>query len=127
MKTRLLPFTGMTLTAALLLGAAPLALVGCHDNRVDHRDEIGFSISASQTDILVGEVVTLTANTRDTMGKDVSIEWRSTGGDLDTEQNETVARVQFDKAGTYSVTADLLLNDVKYKSDTRVITVRPVR
>jgi plastocyanin len=127
MKSRAFTLSGMVLTASMLM-VAPLALTGCQDNKVDHpNSDVGFSINASHTDIMVGETVTLTARTTDTLGRDVDVKWTSTGGNLDTERGNRIARVTFDKPGTYSVRGDLYLNGNVYKSDQKVITVKQIR
>jgi len=127
MKRRPFTFGGMVLTASLLM-VAPMALVGCQDShKTDHRESVGLSVSASHSEILVGEVVTFTAHTSDTLGRDVDLKWTSTGGDLDVQRGNRIARVKFNEVGTYSVKADMYLNDNLYKSESKVVTVKPLR
>src|SRR5688572_20981106 len=85
-----------------------------------------FSISPTAREIMVGETVTLTTQSRNLMGRDVDVEWTSTGGELTTERNGQIARVKFDKPGTYTVAATASFEN-RVITDSASINVRPLR
>jgi len=106
--------------------AFPLAL-GCQSDR-SHvvGEEVGFWIDASDTDIVEGELVTLTAHDRNTVGREAKVEWKTTAGEVETEENGRVARVSFDEPGTYTVTGRLVLDGQIVREDSVDIEVRRI-
>lgn len=114
-------------------GAAILLLsfgVGCSSEgryaTDQSMDRVGLTVEASNRDITVGEIVTLTARTSDTYGRDAHIEWTSTSGKLTTEQNGRVARVRFEQPGTYTVTSILSLDGRETRRQAVDIRVKPL-
>src|SRR4051812_47089510 len=99
--------------AGACLGLALLAGPACSsDGGDDHytqrpvaqgRPEI--NISASNKEIAVGDTTTLTVNSRNTLGHSADVEWTTTGGKLNTEENGRIARITFPAPGVYTVTA----------------------
>ena len=85
-----------------------------------------FSIRASNDEVLTGEIVTLTTRSTNLAGRQTHIDWKSDGGDLRTEENGRIARVQFDRPGTYTVSARLMIDDGLVESDSVSIQVKPV-
>lgn len=124
MKSKFHTF-GVVLISSSLLFVAPLALTGCHGDTTTRMANEGLElgITASSTNINQGEIVTFMVHDKGTLGKDIDIKWSSNGGDLNTEKNERVARVQFDKPGTYSVSAEFWVDGNAYKTVSKVITV----
>jgi plastocyanin len=124
-------FTGAALAgmAAILIGAA-----GCrYDDSPRHRDvavspyqDVGMKIEPSRDRAIVGEVVTFTARTENLLGRDAQIRWSAPAGELRTEQDGRVARVIFDEPGTYSVSAQLFVEGMEIRRDTKTVTVRPL-
>jgi hypothetical protein len=118
--------TPILLTTACLLGL-PVA-IGCESyggTRVSG-EEMGFWIDASDTDIVEGELVTLTAHDRNTVGRNAKVEWTTTAGDVNTEANGRIARVTFDKPGTYTVTGRLLVDGEAVREDSVDIEVEQI-
>lgn len=114
------------LTACLLGSAAFLPSCGS-STTVAERENVGFWIQSSDSDIVAGELVTVSANSRNTLGKKPSVKWSSTGGDVSTESDGRVARVKFNEPGAYTVTARLELDGVAVDEDSVDIKVRPLR
>lgn len=113
--------------AAPLLAAFPLS--GCEtSNRTRYAaaNNADLTLDASSDNVMVGETVTLIARTIDTYGRDAKIEWNTTAGDLKTEQDGRVARVQFREIGTYTVRAQLKVDGQVVATDIAEVRVRPV-
>src|SRR5262249_7036144 len=109
------------------LVAAALAVGGCNENTSSNdMSPATVRIEASQRQIVVGEIATLVARTKDTYGREAKVRWSSTAGKLSTEQDGRVARVQFDEVGTYTVKATLSVDGREVESDMVEIRVRPV-
>lgn len=87
---------------------------------------IDFWIEPSRRTIFAGETVTLTVRDQDTAGRDVNIDWTTTGGELTTERNNRIARVRFDSPGVYTITGRMQADDLFF-SDSIDITVERVR
>lgn len=119
-------FRSLVVAGSLTLLGGVVA--GCDTDRgrrtVDTTPE--FSINSSAREIMVGETVTITTQSRNLMGRDVDVEWTSTGGDLSTERNGQIARVKFDKPGTYTVAATATF-DNRVMTDSVTVNVRPLR
>lgn len=116
------------LAALPLLAAAPM--IGC-ENSSNRRamyttNNADLTLDASSGRVLAGETVTIIARTVDTYGRDAKIEWNSTAGDLKTEQDGRVARVQFKEVGTYTVRAQLMVDGQVVASDLVEVRVQPV-
>jgi hypothetical protein len=121
-----------TAAVAALLLAGTAAFTGCRmpgEAPVAAADELGqvdFWVEECRLEVLVGEAVTLTARDRNTAGRDVRIEWMTTGGELTTERNNRLARVQFDNPGTFTITGRMYADDFVV-SDSIDIHVRSIR
>jgi hypothetical protein len=115
----------MTNTVALILlgvGTAGLS-VGCHSNASysNKDDAMSVQVQPSAHKALVGETVTFLSRTENTLGRDAKLEWKTTGGDLSTEQDGRIARVKFDQQGTFTVSAILSADGkVVDRSDTDI-------
>jgi predicted nucleic acid-binding Zn-ribbon protein len=118
----------MTAVPGLLLLAVLALAPGCQSKApvTDHRD-IAFEIRPSTREIVAGEIVTLTTRSENLLGRDATIEWRTTGGKLTTEDNNRIARVRIDEPGTYTIGARLIMNGREVMTDDTTVTVRPVR
>lgn len=117
--------------ASLLAGITALACIGaCNTHRTSSGDpamaHVDLNLDVSSHDIIAGEVVTLTARTQDTYGRDSDIKWESTSGKITTEQKGRIARVKFDQPGTYSVSAILTVDGREAKRETAEIRVKPL-
>ena len=122
---RKLPLALIALTASALL----MLLGGCEsmESRRAANAEPDMNLAASSRSILAGEVVTVTAQTENLLGREADIEWSTTGGDLEEDQNGRIARVKFDRPGTYAITALLRVDDQVLKSDAVEVEVKPIR
>ena len=100
--------------------ASGTAATGMSANQID------FWVEPSHQEIYAGETVTLTVRDQDTAGRDVRIEWNTTGGELTTERNDRIARVKFDTPGVYTITGRIHADDV-VMSDSVDVTVKRVR
>ena len=114
-------------TALALVGVGGF---GCNNNRVDEPladAQPQISLMASNKDIVAGEVSTFTVNSRNTLGRDAQVDWSSTGGDLKTAENDRIARVTFDEAGVFTVTATLIVDGREVDREMVNINVRPLK
>jgi hypothetical protein len=111
----------IVLSAALAL---LLGLSGCANTLTTTSDSAQLDISATAHSIYEGEIATVTTRSMNTLGRDADIEWSTTGGKLDTERNDRIARIKFDKPGTYIITAKLVVDGHVVDSDQVEVTVR---
>ncbi len=116
------------LTACVCCLFLGLGVAGCETgSRYSTTEEkTDLNLEPSTTSLLVGETVTITARVHDTYGRDAKLEWSSTAGDLDTEQNGRVARVKFTEPGTYTVSAKLMVDGREVRHDYVEIRVKPL-
>jgi hypothetical protein len=84
------------------------------------------NIVSANREVAVGDTSTFTVNSRNTLGRNARIEWASTSGKVDTEENGRIARVHFDQPGSNTVTAKLLIDDKVVDQDTVTINARPL-
>lgn len=89
-------------------------------------DAPALAVEPSTRSLLAGEIATLTAAMRNTTGRNTQVEWTSTGGDVRTEDNGSIARVYFPRPGLYTVTAALLVDGREVDRDSVNINVKPV-
>lgn len=124
MKTKFHTLSAILISSSLLF-VAPLALTGCHSNSSTTMANEGLvlEVTASSANINQGEIVTFMVHDKGTLGKDIDVKWKSNGGDINTEKEERIARVKFDKPGTYSVSAEFWVDGNAYKTVTKVVTV----
>lgn len=110
--------------AATLLGLA--ALAGCesttHTRPLAQPMEI--SLTPASRSVVVGDTLTIASQTKNMVGREATIEWTTTGGEITPADNNRIARMKFDKPGTYTVTARALVNGVVVDSDSVDIHVR---
>lgn len=127
MKRQLHTFSALVISSSLLF-VAPLALTACHSTTTTTRANEGLTLNATASNSVInqGEIVTFIVHDKGTLGKDIDIKWSSNGGDIKTEQNGRVARVQFDKPGTYSVTTKYWIDGNLDKTQTNVVTVKRI-
>ncbi len=85
------------------------------------------SLTASTRQLVAGEIATFTTQSQNTLGRDAHVEWISTGGQLQTEDNGQTARAFFDQPGAYTVTAILVVDGREVDRDSATVNVRPLR
>jgi len=117
----------LSIAAAAVLSAGLATLPGCDtDDNAGSIAQPQFSVSPSSREIMVGEIVTVTTRSSNLAGGESQIDWFTTGGNLTTEQNNRVARIQFDRPGNYTVSARLSDADEITYSDSVTINVKPL-
>ena len=114
------------LTLVPALAVTLLAAVGCQSGPKPGEVRVGFEVIPSRTTILAGENVTFTANTTNTLNRDASIEWATTGGEMEQVEGDRIRRVTFDEAGEYKVSTDLLLEGKRVDTEITKIFVQEV-
>jgi plastocyanin len=116
--------TPLALAAVVALAAVPM--LGCETSRHNTiaDNNAGLDVQASSDSIVAGETVTFIARSYDTYGRDAKIQWKSTAGDLKTEENGRVARVTFKEVGTYTVSATLTVDGRETARDMEEVRVR---
>ena len=87
---------------------------------------VALKLEPSTRELMTGETVTITARSQDTYGRNSELNWTTTSGDLTTEQNGRIARVKFDDAGTYTVTAVLMIDGHEERREAVNIRVKPL-
>ncbi len=114
----------LALAAVMTLAAVPM--FGCETSRNNSIavNNAGLNVEASSDNIVVGETVTFVARSYDTYGRDAKIQWKSTAGELKTEENGRVARVTFNEIGTYTVSATLSVDGRETARDMEEVRVR---
>jgi len=114
----------------LVTSVVAAGLMGCNANQSTRSDMTAdpatIDIAASSTNIVAGEISTISMRSENTLGRDALVEWTTTGGRITTEANGTIARARFDEPGAYTVTAKLTLDGREVDSDSVTINVRPV-
>jgi len=118
---------GLTL---ICCGAALALGTGCQDNNSSsdsNPSNIRFSVAASNSDIVVGDTVTFTTRSENTLGRDARVKWTSTGGELDTDEGGRIARATFNAPGTYTVTGRLEIDGQATRTDSVDVRVKSVR
>jgi hypothetical protein len=123
MKTH---FKSVWIALAIIASTLTYGLTGCDTTDRAAEGQPTFSIRASNDEVFTGEIVTLTTRSSNLAGRQSQVEWSSTGGDINTEENGRIARVQFDRPGKYTVSARLQVDDQLVESDSVSIDVRPV-
>lgn len=122
-----------SLCASAVLGLSALALLGgCRTDGDDvvagERDRSpSIDIAPGQEHVLVGDTTTFIVKSRNTVGYDAEVQWTSTGGEIQSEQNGSIARARFDQPGVYTITSTLLIDGREVDRDAVNITVRPLR
>jgi plastocyanin len=111
--------------ACLALSLGAVSLGGCATTAHGPQDPIEFSIAPSVRTVHVGEPVTLTTRSANTVGYETSVDWQTTGGELTTQQRQHIAQIKFDQPGTYQVTATLHMKNQPDYSDTVDFVVKP--
>jgi hypothetical protein len=117
----------MTALRHIALSAAVtvlLGLSGCANTMTTSSDSAQLDLSATARSIYEGEIVTITTRSMNTLGTDADIEWSTNGGKLDTERNDRIARVKFDKTGVFTITAKLVVDGQVVDVDHVEVTVR---
>ena len=112
---------------ASLAVLSALGATACQSDSYAESDHVQFRVVASNTEIVVGDTVTLSTRSENTLGRDASVTWTTTGGDVKADQGGRIARATFEKPGTYTVTGQLELDGEVVQRDSVNIYVRPVR
>jgi len=118
--------------ACLSLGLAAGLSGGCagdnhHTNTPLAEADPQIDIVTSNEDVAVGDSTTLTVKSKNTLGHNAQVQWDTTGGSLSPEDSGRIARVRFDKPGSYTVTAKLMIDGRVYDQDSVTIEAHPVR
>jgi len=118
--------------AILTLLVLPLLLAALTSCETTRRNRVqvgqpGLSLTPTSRQIYSGEIATVTAHTANVGTQNAEIRWQTTGGQLNTEQNNMVARVQFDRPGTYVVSAQLFVDGDLANTQSVTIEVLPLR
>jgi len=113
------------MSSLLVCGCVILTGAGCaHETRsVTDTEAMKVTIQPSTRRAYTGESVTFFSKTENTLGRKAAIHWRTTGGKLTTEEAGRVARVIFEKPGTYGVDAVLKVDGKEVKRDTVVVEI----
>lgn len=113
--------------ALLSAGLITLLLAGCNAGpQPAAMDEITFNVTASKTTLYQDENATFFANADNTLGRDVRVDWETTGGELDVKDRNRSIQIEFDDPGDYIVSADLYVNGDRIRSDSVEVTVLPL-
>jgi hypothetical protein len=119
--------TRILLASVLLaLGTSAACDTTTHSSGDPASSHVGLSLETSTRELTKGEIVTIIARSEDTYGRESKISWTTTSGDLTTEQNGRVARIRFEEAGTYTVTAVLMIDGREARRATVDIHVKPL-
>lgn len=113
----------ITLTLATLAGCASDG----HGRRALAESQPQIDVVAPNREIVVGDSTTLTVTSKNTLGREAQVQWDTTGGNLTTQDNGRVARVRFDKPGSYTVNAKLIVDGRVYDQDSVTIEAMPLR
>lgn len=121
-----------TISASLILAVVPLAMVAlpaCETDRAErvHMSPPTLELHPTARKVYAGEIVTITTETRNLVGREAELRWSTTGGELTTEENGRIARVRFDRPGTYVVSAQLFVNGDLAQTDSVNVEVLPLR
>ena len=114
----------------VIVAAASIVPIGCNNNRIDEplvEDRPQISLRSSNREIVVGDTTTLSVFSKNTLGRNAEVEWMTTGGDLNTDDNNRIARLNFEAPGVYTVTARLLVDGNEVDRESTNITVRPLK
>ena len=88
--------------------------------------QVGLDLNTSSRSMVVGETITVMAETKNLLGRDAEIEWYAPGGQIKTEEEGRIARVHFENPGTYTVSARLFVDGKQVKRDAVTIRVQPL-
>jgi hypothetical protein len=88
---------------------------------------VGLKLQPSSRSITQGEVVTVQANTENLLGKSAEMRWEAPGGRVDTEDSGRIARVMYERPGTYTVTGHLFVDGRELRQDQVTVNVKPLR
>lgn len=111
-----------TLLSSLVVSSLALGgIAGCATHEVP--PTMSVAIEPSHRHIYVGETVTVFTHTTDAAAADTHIQWKTSGGDLKPDDNDRIARVTFDKPGTYYVDAMLMVDGKEARRDSTEIDV----
>jgi plastocyanin len=111
------------LPAVILAGCLVL---GCGDKTNVGDTSPNMSMRTSADRVFVGDTITMTANTRNVLGKDARVDWHAAAGRVSTADDGRVARVVFDSPGTYTVSATLIVNGREVKREEKRVEVKPL-
>ncbi|MFT3784682.1 MAG: hypothetical protein QM770_00760 [Tepidisphaeraceae bacterium] len=114
--------------AILVAAATIIGGNGCStaDSYAKANNDVKLDIKPSSDHIFAGETVTVFSRTENTLGRDAKLDWETSGGNVKTEDNGRVARVTFDKPGTYSIDAVLTVDGKEAQRDRTVVQVAAI-
>jgi hypothetical protein len=123
MKLRIVPIVGAGLLAAL---------AGCTSDNYSRAPAgpdaaVGLKLQPSSRQIVSGEVVTVSANTENLLGRNAEMRWEAPGGRIATEDSGRIARVMFERPGTYTITGHLFVDGREIRQDQVTVKVNPLR
>lgn len=114
---------------ALALGALPACQQdsnkGSTNTSVPDAD-VGLKLDPSSRTITAGEIATVAARTENLLGRDAAVRWSAPGGDLHVEQNGRIARAHYEQPGTYTITAQLFIDEHEVRRDQTTVKVNPL-
>ncbi len=118
-------FASTNLILGVLAVGGLAASTGCTPRSEYSRKDaaLKLDVKPSATKCVVGETITFFSHTENTLGRNAKLEWTTTGGTLKTEDENRVARVTFEKPGTYSVDGVLMADGREVERSTNVVTV----
>lgn len=109
----------LAVIAALIIGCA--SQVSVSDRNVD------LALEQSHLKVKAGETVTFTARASGIAGRDETIRWESSGGELKhPNQMNRYAQVTYPHSGTYAVIAKLLVDGRTIDQERAIVTVEPL-
>ena len=119
----------MRTLAVIGAGAVALAQGACSSDNYNRTPSgpdaaIGLTPNPSSRTIMQGEVVTVQANTENVMGKSAEMRWEAPGGKVATEDNGRIARVMYERPGTYTVTGHLMVDGREVRTDQVTVNVK---
>lgn len=81
---------------------------------------------ASNTRIVVGDTTTLSIQNENAAGRGARFDWTADGARLEQFESGRVVHVTYQKAGDYTVTGTMTLQDGTRRADSKTITVERV-
>jgi hypothetical protein len=115
---------GVAVVSAPLVGG----MVACSSTEhVAEADVPRLDLSGSRKNMLVGETMTIVAESKNLVGRDAAIRWSATQGRLDVERNGRIARFTPDHPGSAIITAEVNTGDGHILRDSREVLVQELR
>ncbi len=118
--------TARLTTPLIALALALVSLSACEPKpQPAALDTITFDVTASRYNALAGEVVTFTADATNTLGRSSKVNWTTTGGTIE-RRADTALQIKFNDPGEYIISADLIVDGDRIRSDDAKVKITPV-